>query len=52
LRIVLTPEIELEGKLRRTWRKTLVARERTNKQLNSHEIPKPRITHDPLGPQL
>jgi hypothetical protein len=28
---------------RRTRRKTLVARERTNKQLNSHEVPEPRI---------
>jgi hypothetical protein len=28
---------------RRTRRKTPVARERTNKQLNSHEVPEPRI---------
>jgi hypothetical protein len=28
---------------RRTQRKTLVARERTNKQLNTHVVPEPRI---------
>jgi hypothetical protein len=27
----------------RTRRKTLVARERTNKQLNSHAVPEPRV---------
>jgi hypothetical protein len=28
---------------RRIRRKTLVARERTNKQLNSHEVPEPSL---------
>jgi uncharacterized protein (DUF58 family) len=28
---------------RRTRRKTHVARERINKQLNSHEVPEPRV---------
>jgi hypothetical protein len=37
--------IFVEGGKPETRRKTLVARERTNKQLNSHEVPEQRIEH-------